>query len=75
MVEPLQTPQHSRDPKKPTIMQFAKIIIVALAAVVSATPVPNGEGVEIESRQERCTACTNGGRVCCSLTACYTYSC
>lgn len=58
-------------------MQLIKIVFVALAAAaVSATPVPDTEGAQLEARQSFCSSCDGDGKkVCCSLTSCSVYSC
>ena len=58
-------------------MQFTSFVLAALVAVALAAPAPTLplEGRELAERQEYCTSCVDGGRVCCSLTACYPYSC
>lgn len=66
------------------------LFVAVAAAAPAAEPAANADGELfvpgpapaefatpdlLVKRQSFCTQCSNGGRVCCSLTACYTYSC
>jgi hypothetical protein len=60
-------------------MQFTTFLLAALVAVAFAAPTP-GPATEaapavLDARQTWCTACSDGGKVCCSATQCSVYSC
>ena len=57
-------------------MQFTTVIVALFAAVAMAAPAPAAEPVAAPVAQSTfCTECKDGGRSCCSLTACYVYKC
>jgi hypothetical protein len=58
-------------------MQFTAVIVALFAAVAMAAPAaePVAEAVPDKAAANYCTPCKNEGQSCCSLTACYVYSC
>jgi hypothetical protein len=54
-------------------MQFTAVIFALAMAAPAAEPV--AEAVPDKAAANYCTPCKNGGQSCCSLTACYVYSC
>lgn len=60
-------------------MQLSIVLTSLLAAVALAAPAPapepNTDAPAVEARQSYCNPCNNGKQTCCSLTACFVYSC
>jgi hypothetical protein len=51
------------------------LFTAAVAAAPAAEPAVEPAHAMLNERQEFCTSCSKGYKVCCSLTACYPYSC